>query len=275
MNQLHSCSPRPSRHRAFTLIELLIVIAVIGILAALIFPVFSRIKETGRRTACASNMKQLGMAFQQYIQDNSRRMPNAVDGLFGAGKKGGWTYYGTFGTGANETDPVVGAADFDPTQGSLYQYTKNSQIYVCPSDSEAANKSKQSYAANACVFSKSSLCPGATEAETGKLNDGTCRNGKNMVRFRDETTWMLLSEEARNRHYATQSSTDDAYLNLKEGDLTYNNYFSARHNAGSNLLFLDGHVKWYTIETIKSQKFQIGGPTVTQSLADGCPAGVT
>ncbi|MDE2127455.1 MAG: type II secretion system protein [Armatimonadetes bacterium] len=58
------------RHRsAFTLIELLVVIAVIGILAALLFPVFAQAREAARRIACLSNTRQIGLAFQMYIED--------------------------------------------------------------------------------------------------------------------------------------------------------------------------------------------------------------
>lgn len=72
------CNPRS----AFTLIELLVVIAIIGVLAGLLLPVFNRAKEAARASACLSNLHQLGVALQLYVQDNRNRMPVMYDALF-------------------------------------------------------------------------------------------------------------------------------------------------------------------------------------------------
>jgi len=60
--------PKPQK-RGFTLIELLVVIAIIAILAAILFPVFQKVRENARKTACLSNEKQIGLAMIQYSQD--------------------------------------------------------------------------------------------------------------------------------------------------------------------------------------------------------------
>ncbi|MGB7769936.1 MAG: prepilin-type N-terminal cleavage/methylation domain-containing protein [Verrucomicrobiia bacterium] len=63
------------RISAFTLIELLVVIAIIAILAALLLPVLSSAKEAGRRIACLSNLRQLSLASQMYVNDNQSAYP--------------------------------------------------------------------------------------------------------------------------------------------------------------------------------------------------------
>jgi prepilin-type N-terminal cleavage/methylation domain-containing protein len=60
---------------AFTLIELLVVIAVISTLAALLLPVLSRAKESAKGAACMSNLRQVGIALQLYVQENNNRLP--------------------------------------------------------------------------------------------------------------------------------------------------------------------------------------------------------
>jgi len=61
--------------RAFTLVELLVVLAIIAILAALLLPAVSRAKESGRGAACISNLRQVGVALQLYVDENHQSLP--------------------------------------------------------------------------------------------------------------------------------------------------------------------------------------------------------
>src|SRR5512147_2062826 len=70
------------KSKGFTLIELLVVIAVIAILMAILMPALNRAREQGKRAACLSNLKQLGLAWNLYADDNNDRMVNGDSGEY-------------------------------------------------------------------------------------------------------------------------------------------------------------------------------------------------
>ncbi len=110
------------RNCGFTLIELLTVIAIIAVLAAILFPVFSRAREKARQTVCLSNLKQIGLAISMYMQDYDDRLPDRRD--LKLSLPGGWKPWTSWPT----SDPRGGWAilTFDP-------YVRNTGIWSCPS----------------------------------------------------------------------------------------------------------------------------------------------
>src|SRR5579864_7430052 len=136
-------SPRKVKS-GFTLIELLVVIAIIAILAAILFPVFARAREKARQTACVSNVRQIGLAWMMYVQDNdesyppnnSPNQPNSI-----------WTQPpGPFPCRAcrprrNDGQPTADPVQFPKTDQEAYDvrpfavpYVKNLDLFKCPSD---------------------------------------------------------------------------------------------------------------------------------------------
>lgn len=67
------------RRAGFTLVEMLVVIGIIAVLAAMLFPVFARAREKGRSTRCVANLRQIGMAWQMYADDHDGMPPWAID----------------------------------------------------------------------------------------------------------------------------------------------------------------------------------------------------
>src|SRR5882724_11489909 len=67
------------RKLAFTLVEVMVVVAIIGVLIALLLPALTRTKETGRSAVCLNNLHQIGIGLQLYVQDNQNHLPIMYD----------------------------------------------------------------------------------------------------------------------------------------------------------------------------------------------------
>ena len=106
----------------FTLVELLIVISIIALLAALLLPTLAKARERGKQANCVSNLKQLGLGLEMYCNDYKDFMPLGCEDMFGNNNKR-W-----FGTRQNYNDA------FDPTKGYLSPYLGDKQrVTACPS----------------------------------------------------------------------------------------------------------------------------------------------
>lgn len=109
--------------RAFTLIELLIVIAIIGILAAMLLPALGRSKSAAQRIKCVGNLHQLGVATQMYWDDNCGNCFRYTSPT----NYGQSFWFGWIGPGPEGERP------FDPTLGALWPYLEGRGVELCPS----------------------------------------------------------------------------------------------------------------------------------------------
>lgn len=214
-NQVYVSGVRVTKPpHGFTLIELLVVIALIAILAALLFPVFSSAKKASKTTTTISNLKQLGIAFGLYLEDNDDVYPSATDGPLGIGRTGGWVWYDQFN--------YNGPGHFDVTKGSLYPYVKAAVVYLSPNDREASSTGL-SFAINGCLVNP--------------LSGNGLTSSKSSTIVPDGTKTMLIGEEGTGFGNDHSHDTNDGYFSAPY------DHFSHWHAGGAALIFADQHAR--------------------------------
>jgi prepilin-type N-terminal cleavage/methylation domain-containing protein/prepilin-type processing-associated H-X9-DG protein len=219
---------QPHKQQAFTLIELLVVIAIISILAAMIFPVFAKVREKARETSCLSNTKQLGLAFIQYKEDYDELLPksgqhNGTLPCHGT-PDGSWVLPEGIDTTVSTT---CTAANLPIPNGALYAYVKSPQIYKCPSDPLADQKTL-SYSMNANL---SAAADALIQAPAGCV--------------------LLVDESAS----LDNGNFKPPAADTASGAPAWNDLPATRHTDGAVFAFADGHSKWMRPERLKTANF--------------------
>lgn len=212
------------RRRAFTLMELLVVIAMIAILAAVLLPALAKAKASAWRAQCASNLRQLGIATQLYWGDHDG---NCFNYLY-APTNGGQTYwFGWIGPGPEGQRP------FDLSVGKLFPYLDGSNVRLCPAlDS---TKAQFKLKATNVVFSY---------GYNNYLATGSSLPSINCNRIKQPTEMALFADAAQVNDFQAPASHNNPMLEewyYVDNSVDYpNGHF--RHAQKANVTFCDGHV---------------------------------
>lgn len=217
---------RREQQRAFTLVELLVVIAVIAILAALLLPALGRSKDAAQRIKCVSNLRQLALATQLYWNDNN----GACFRFGGTESNNGRVYW--FGWIETASTPE-GIRAFDATQGALYAYLQGRGVELCPSLNYALAQFKLK----------------ATGATYGygynwHLSTPTNRPAIKISQIERPTEIALLADSAQVNTFQPPASHSNPMLEEWYYVSTNRNEATAhfRHAQRATAVFCDGHV---------------------------------
>jgi prepilin-type processing-associated H-X9-DG protein/prepilin-type N-terminal cleavage/methylation domain-containing protein len=224
---------RPStfdpRLSAFTLTELLVVIGIIAILAAMLLPVLSRGRLSAQRAACESNLRQIGIATQLYWGDNDG---NCFSYNFGTTNSGQIYWFGWIGAGAEGRRP------FDLSLGALHPYLRGSNVRLGPAlDPDAPHFKLKgtnvifSYGCNSYLFGG----PGHTALNARKIS-------------RPSDTALFADAAQVNDFEAPASHKNPMFEEwyYVDGNTAYPNAHF-RHSQRANVAFADGHVGMETM----------------------------
>jgi prepilin-type N-terminal cleavage/methylation domain-containing protein/prepilin-type processing-associated H-X9-DG protein len=226
----------------FTLIELLVVIAIIAILAAILFPVFAKAREKARQITCASNLKQLGLAFLQYQQDNDETNPTGSlwHASLPAGQGQGWA-------------------------GQIYPYVKSAGVFACPDDSSNGSSGAQnmSYGFNQNLYpltmwdvyysgarSAGTLAQYTATSNTVLLFETQGVQGANFQNISPSESFSPSGVGANGQWCGTHLTSNNCGAVYATGSIGgYTNLSLIKdgtgvHTGGANYLALDGHVKY-------------------------------
>ena len=218
-----------ARKTGFTLIELLVVIAIIAILAAILFPVFIAAKEKANQTKCLSNMRQLGVALNRYMDDYGGATPLPCDNTW-SWEKNTW-------------------------KERCQPYMKSRDIIHCSSPRVDVLNYNGGPAWNAIMkFNHYGLAYGLTHLDEGAIDPGICgRFGYTYMSKIQIPSKTIMVAENKDGDWSVEPMSDTAGssngpgaffpYHLRSGAPLPSNNFRD-YNGGGNFIFCDTHAKF-------------------------------
>lgn len=201
-----------SDRKIFTLLELLIVVAIIGILAALLLPALSAARDRARCIKCLSNLKQLGLLASSYVNNYDEYFPPA--------------YYNNHSANGMHWD-----TDTDGNPGIMYDGDSNAAIQQCPGFYGVSNSTNDEYTG----YNYNTSYLGSDTATPTKLK--LIKHPSNCAIFGDGET-RIAGETGANKFM--RAPTDNAVVPSKEGAQGF------RHQNKTNICWVDGHASTLT-----------------------------
>lgn len=210
--------------RGFTLIELLTVIAIIGILAAIIIPTVSKVRESAKKAKCMSNVRQLTLSLINSANQNKNL-------AFPVNVAGNWAW--------DIGHPVI--KDLVGLAGREVLYCPSSKILDAQSVESLYNFRPDVYAVSSYVV----LIPGTPQVLTPLVNkriQASYRVAGSSSFVEIEPSRRLLVQDV----IVSGSASLDSFANVSGGGLSINvsNHMSGRLPSGAHGGYVDGHVKW-------------------------------
>lgn len=191
------------RRGGFTLIEVIVTLAIIALLSAITFTVFGRVREKERSAVCQSNLHQISLAMQQYVQDNDGAYPQTLD------------------------------YDGSHWHNKIVLYIKSPQVFICPSLKSLTILSPANLGGIADI---------TYSYNAGRLTSrdpllfGRRGNHESNVISNPSTTFLTACREIEFFEQSSSSCGRNFHFNG-----------SRHHSGGTNWSFVDGHVKWLTL----------------------------
>lgn len=249
--------------RAFTLVELIVMVALMGFLALLLLPAMAHLQPSSHAVQCQNNLRQISRAWKMYADDNNGRIVSAYPAY------GGFTATwckGSAQSGGEAGSYTYGGADPAGIQsGLLWPYINSLEPYHCPTDHRIANGANVPAQFKGKPILRSiamnSFMGGTGLGQTGwtPLSPFTPRDPIHPVYLKESeiripaASWLVADED--------QESINDGMLYMDVGgSRRFLDLPSRAHRFGYGISFADGHTEIYQFTDDSSKRWYVGQP---------------